>query len=137
MPERWALVDARRVLYSVYVIVLLALAVSGPVAMIRFNQATASPSPEPGAVAAPAGGAAAAPRVGMAGLAFAPATLTVAKGTTVRFDNDDVAPHTVTGGSVDSGTIAPGGTFSLQVNEPLDYHCEIHPSMTAKILLAG
>ena len=132
--------DARRAFYSVYVIALLALAVSGPVAMIRFNRANAAPTPEPGAIeapAAPSGGAAAAPRVGMAGLAFAPATLTVAKGTTVRFDNDDVAPHTVTGGPVDSGTIAPGGTFDLQVNEPLDYHCEIHPSMTAKILLAG
>jgi plastocyanin len=32
----------------------------------------------------------------MAGLAFAQGTLTVARGATVVFDNDDTAPHTVT-----------------------------------------
>ena len=59
-----------------------------------------------------AGGAAAtgqaaggASMVSMAGLAFQPGTLTVAKGTTVVFANDDTAPHTVT---ARSGAPAPG-----------------------------
>jgi plastocyanin len=69
----------------------------------------------------------------MAGLAFAPGTLTVARGATVVFDNEDTAPHTVTArsGGVDSGVIDPGRQFSLTVSDGFDYFCSIHPSMTA------
>ena len=72
--------------------------------------------------------------VKMAGLSFAPGTLTVAS-TTVVFDNDDTAPHTVTArsGGVDSGVLDPGKQFSLAVTDGFDYFCSIHPSMTAKI----
>ena len=77
--------------------------------------------------------------VKMAGLKFAPAELTVPRGTVVLFDNNDVAPHTVTANdnSIDSGTLRPGGTFTLTVNGRLDYFCAIHPSMTATIQIAG
>ena len=53
----------------------------------------------------------------MAGLAFAPGTLTVARGTAAVFDNDDTAPHTVTArsGGVDSGVLDPGKQFSATV----------------------
>ena len=46
----------------------------------------------------------------MVGPAFAQGTLTVARGATVVFDNDDTAPHTVTArsGGVDSGVLDPG-----------------------------
>ena len=73
--------------------------------------------------------------VRMAGLAFAPGTLTVARGTTVVFDNDDTAPHTVTArsGGVDSGVLDPGKQFSLAVTDGFDYFCSIHPSMTGKL----
>jgi plastocyanin len=81
----------------------------------------------------------AAGEVGMAGLRFSPDSLAVAVGTEVVFRNDDVAPHTVTAtdGSVDSGVLSPGDSFSLVINEPLDYVCAIHPSMRAKVLLEG
>jgi plastocyanin len=77
--------------------------------------------------------------VKMAGLAFAPGTLTVAKGSTVVFDNDDTAPHTVTArsGGVDSGVLDPGKQFSVTVTDGFDYFCSIHPSMTAKIAVTG
>jgi plastocyanin len=73
----------------------------------------------------------------MAGLAFQPETLTVRKGATVVFDNDDTAPHTVTArsGGVDSGVIDPGKRFSLVASESFDYACSIHPSMTAKLVV--
>ena len=89
--------------------------------------------------AQPAEGAAAGGTVKMAGLAFAPGTLTVARGSTVVFDNDDTAPHTVTArsGGVDSGVLDPGRQFSLTATEGFDYFCTIHPSMTAKIVVAG
>jgi plastocyanin len=77
--------------------------------------------------------------VAMAGLKFQPGTLTVAKGATVVFDNDDTAPHTVTArsGGTDSGVIDPGKSFSLVASESFDYFCSIHPSMTAKLVVGG
>ncbi|MPY95380.1 MAG: hypothetical protein GEV08_20695 [Acidimicrobiia bacterium] len=77
--------------------------------------------------------------VGMAGLSFTPETLAVAVGTEVLFRNDDVAPHTVTAtdGSVDSGLLAPGDSFALVINEPLDYLCAIHSNMAGTIELEG
>ena len=59
----------------------------------------------------------------------------MARGTAVVFDNDDIAPHTVTArsGGVDSGVLDPGKQFSVTVTDGFDYFCSIHPSMTAKI----
>ncbi len=118
------------------VVVMVGLAVAGPVIIVRDQLADDTPAPPPAAegaqpVAAAAGGG----TVKMAGLSFAPATLTVARGTTVVFDNDDTAPHTVTArsGGVDSGVLDPGKQFSLAVTDGFDYFCSIHPSMTAKI----
>jgi plastocyanin len=95
---------------------------------------TAAEGAQPEAGAAAGGGT-----VKMAGLAFAPGTLTVARGATVVFDNDDTAPHTVTArsGGVDSGVLDPGKQFSLAVTDGFDYFCSIHPSMTAKIAVTG
>ena len=119
------------------VVVMVGLAVAGPVIMVRdqlADDAPAAPTAAEGAqpVAAAAGGGG---TVRMAGLAFAPGTLTVARGTTVVFDNDDTAPHTVTArsGGVDSGVLDPGKQFSLAVTDGFDYFCSIHPSMTGKL----
>ena len=77
--------------------------------------------------------------VTMARIAFSPTTLTVRRGTEVLFDNQDVAPHTVTSGDgrVDSGVINPGKSFRLVIEEPFEYTCSIHPSMSAAIELSG
>lgn len=116
------------------VVVLMAgLAVAGPVIMVRDQVADDAPA-EAAASRGAAGGT-----VKMAGLAFAPGTLTVARGSTVVFDNDDTAPHTVTArsGGVDSGVLDPGRQFSTTVTDGFDYFCSIHPSMTAKIAVTG
>lgn len=75
----------------------------------------------------------------MARIAYNPTTLTVSSGTKVVFDNQDVAPHTVTAdsGPIDSGLLDPGKAFEVVVDEPFTYHCEVHPSMRAEILLEG
>jgi plastocyanin len=118
------------------VVVMIGLAVAGPIIIVRDRLADdppAAPTAAEGAqpVAAAAGGG----TVKMAGLSFAPGTLTVARGTTVVFDNDDTAPHTVTArsGGVDSGVLDPGKQFSLAVTDGFDYFCSIHPSRTARI----
>jgi plastocyanin len=122
--------------WRLVVVVMIGLAMAGPVIIVRDQLAgdtAAAPTAAEGAqpVAAAAGGG----TVRMAGLSFAPGTLTVARGTTVVFDNDDTAPHTVTArsGGVDSGVLDPGKQFSLAVTDGFDYFCSIHPSMTAKL----
>ena len=124
------------------VVLMIGLALAGPVIIVRDRLAdrVAAPSAAEGAQpAAAAAGGGGGGTVRMAGLAFAPGTLTVARGATVVFDNDDTAPHTVTArsGGVDSGVIDPGRQFSLTVTDGFDYFCSIHPSMTAKIAVTG
>ena len=125
------------------VVAMAGLAVAGPVIMVRDQLADRAGAPTVAEGAQPAegtaAGAAAGGTVRMAGLAFAPGTLTVAKGSTVVFDNDDTAPHTVMArsGGVDSGVLDPGKQFSVTVTDGFDYFCSIHPSMTAKIAVTG
>jgi plastocyanin len=123
------------------VVAMLGLALAGPVIIVRDRLAdqVAAPSAAEGARPAASAAGAAGGTVRMAGLAFAPGTLTVARGSTVVFDNDDTAPHTVTArsGGVDSGVLDPGKQFSVTVTDGFDYFCSIHPSMTAKIAVTG
>jgi plastocyanin len=116
------------------VVFMVGLALAGPVIVVR-DRVTAPSAAEGAQPVAGAGGG----TVRMAGLAFAPGTLTVARGATVVFDNEDTAPHTVTArsGGVDSGVIDPGRQFSLTASDGFDYLCSIHPSMTAKIAVTG
>ena len=119
------------------VLLFLAFAVAGPAKIVweRLGTDTGAGAAAQEDGAAGGGGN----LVAMAGLKFQPATLTVAKGTTVVFDNDDTAPHTVTArsGGTDSGVIDPGKSFSLVAAESFDYFCSIHPSMTAKLVVTG
>lgn len=75
--------------------------------------------------------------VHMKNTAFSPSQLTVDKGTTIKWINDDSFQHTVTAGdkSFDSGTLSSGQTYERTFNEPgsIDYTCTIHPSMKGKI----
>jgi plastocyanin len=77
--------------------------------------------------------------VTMAQIAFKPSTLVVARGAKVSFVNKDIAPHTVTqdGGSIDSGVLNPGKTFTLTVNDAFEYVCTIHSNMKGKVVLSG
>ena len=66
-----------------------------------------------------------------------PAQVNVSKGQEVVWTNNDSVNHTVTfqDGSVTSGNIAPGGTFTYKFNSLGDftYSCSIHPNMIGKI----
>ena len=79
--------------------------------------------------------------VRMAGSRFAPATITIAPGQTVRWFNDDTAPHTVTAadGSWDSGDLAPGGSFERRFDTQgaYPYVCLYHPWMTGTVLVVA
>jgi plastocyanin len=120
------------------VLLFLVFAAAGPVVIV-WERLGADAGAGAAAAQEGAGAGGGGNTVGMAGLKFQPGTLTVAKGTTVVFDNDDTAPHTVTArsGGTDSGVIDPGRSFSLVASESFDYFCSIHPSMTAKLVVTG
>lgn len=91
----------------------------------------------------PAGNSATLPtlaEVTMAGNLFAPRTVTVAVGGTVRWLNNDTRPHTVTAadGSFDSGIMAKNATFErvYPTAGTYPYVCAIHPDMTGTVVAA-
>jgi FtsP/CotA-like multicopper oxidase with cupredoxin domain len=68
---------------------------------------------------------------------FDPASIEILAGTSVRWNNRDVQPHTVTAddGSFDSTEIAPGETFVRRFDAPtiVPYHCNTQPELVAEI----
>ncbi len=77
--------------------------------------------------------------VNIANLAFSPATVTVAKGATITWTNNDTTTHTVTSdnGIWDSGNVDPGKTYSRTFNDvgTWPYHCKIHVTMKAQVVV--
>ena len=91
----------------------------------------------------PATGASTGSAISIKGFAFNPAQLTVNKGATVTWTNDDGATHTVTSGV--PGT--PNGKFDQRLEASktftftfadagtYDFFCNIHQSMKATVLV--
>ncbi|TAM73808.1 amidase [bacterium] len=77
--------------------------------------------------------------VTIADFKYAPTTLTVPVGTTVRFRNDDSDAHTVTAddGSFDSGGLDPHGAYQHTFDKPGTYRyvCAIHPWMKGAVVV--
>ena len=80
--------------------------------------------------------------ISMKNIAFNPKTVTVAKGTTVKWTNDDAPNHDVTktGGpgpdfSSGQGNMAKGDTYQQTLNTAgtVKYQCTVHPGMTGSI----
>ena len=73
--------------------------------------------------------------VSMKNTAFNPKTLTVTKGTTVTWVNDDPVAHDVTGADFQSGSIGKGGSYSHTFDTvgTFNYRCTVHPGMDGTI----
>lgn len=90
-------------------------------------------------VVQPAGakGAAAGASVSIANFAFAPAELTVAAGATVRWSNDDAAPHALAfkDGAGPTDLLLPGQSASRRFAAAgsFDYACSVHPYMRGTV----
>ncbi|MBX4197301.1 cupredoxin domain-containing protein [Candidatus Saccharibacteria bacterium] len=75
----------------------------------------------------------------MQNFAFMPADITVKKGTTVTWTNNDSAAHTVTAISSSSGpssgTLNQGDkyTFTFNTAGMFHYRCSIHPDMLGTV----
>jgi plastocyanin len=92
-------------------------------------------TPSSTAVSTPASGSS----VTLSNFAFSPATLTVKVGATVTWINKDSATHNITSdtGVFQSGSMATNAAFSYKFNTPgtFAYHCSIHPSMKATVIV--
>jgi plastocyanin len=77
--------------------------------------------------------------VTISNFAFAPTTITVHKGTTVTWTNEDSVAHTVTGdnGGPSSGDLGQGVTYSYTFNTvgSFPYHCAIHTYMKGTVVV--
>ncbi|MFA5843943.1 MAG: cupredoxin family copper-binding protein [Coriobacteriia bacterium] len=75
--------------------------------------------------------------VSIKGFAFEPASLKVAKGSTVVWTNNDSVDHTIIGEGFNSGQIAPSSTFRYKFDKAgtYDYSCGIHPSMKGQVIV--
>jgi plastocyanin len=75
----------------------------------------------------------------MKNLAFDPATVTIKAGESVTWTNQDSMNHTVVGdnGEFKSSELANGATFSFKFDKAgtYAYHCSIHPSMKATVVV--
>jgi plastocyanin len=87
------------------------------------------------------GGSTGAPSVTIADFSFAPATLTVAQGTTVTWTNSGLARHTVAAndGTFHSPDVRAGQTYTRTFPTPgtYTYICDIHPDMKGTIAVTG
>jgi len=75
--------------------------------------------------------------VNIQNFAFDPASLTVKKGATVTWTNNDSAPHRIKSDTFNSPQLNSGQSFSFTFTTAgsFDYSCSIHPSMTGKIIV--
>jgi plastocyanin len=82
----------------------------------------------------------AANEIGIDNFSFTPAVLTVPRGTTVTWINDDDVPHLLV-----STTLAFGPSPILDTNQrfsfrfatagSFDYFCSVHPKMTGRVVV--
>ncbi len=98
---------------------------------------SATPSSEVPAAAIPSS---ASVTVNIKNFAFDPPALTVKAGTQVTWVNNDTVSHTVTsdsGSLLNSGTLAPGQSFSITLNTAgsASYHCKFHPMMKGSVII--
>ena len=76
----------------------------------------------------------------IAGFTFSPATYQISVGDTITVTNNDGVPHTFTAddGSFDA-SVPPDASASVTFEKEgsIPFHCEIHPSMTGRIVVSG
>ncbi|MFI5225180.1 MAG: cupredoxin domain-containing protein [Candidatus Limnocylindrales bacterium] len=115
--------------------------VIGFIAVVALAVGACSSSSSAPPPAAPAGAGGGSGAVTIADFAFSPSTITIAAGSTVTWTNNDTTAHTVTldDGSATSDDIAAGSTFqhTFTTAGTFTYHCKIHPTMTATVVVTS
>jgi plastocyanin len=78
-------------------------------------------------------------KISIANMSFVASAITVTKGTTVTWTNNDYTTHTVTANdnSFNSNDLDYGNTYSHTFDSTgtFSYHCSIHPDMTGSVVV--
>ena len=106
---------------------------AAPGAMTPITQPSANPANTGANTANPA--PAQTSSVNIQNFAFSPSALTITKGATVTWTNNDSAPHQIASATFNSQALSQGQTYSFTFTQPgtYSYSCSIHPSMTGTI----
>lgn len=126
------------------IVIVLVLAIGGAVALTRKSNPPSNPtySNTSNSTKSNSNQASATGTIDIKNMMFTPSQITVAKGGTVTWTNNDTTTHTVIDdlnnvGGPASGDIAPGSSYSFTFNKTgsFQYHCRIHPSMRGTIVV--
>lgn len=120
--------------------VLVVMAIAGVLPAAAQNESEATAPPSAGGMRDPARQNV----VMIENTGFAPDPITIQAGDTVTWMNNDTSPHAITGatpggpGALNSGIIAPGGTFTHLFTEPGTYvYTSATTGMTGTIIVGG
>ncbi len=107
------------------------------ISLLAMNSCSKGSDPAPAG-----GGGPTTTNISIQSMSYSPSTVTVAKGTTVKWTNTDGTDHTVTsndGSSFNSNNIAPAGIFTYTANTAgtFNYHCTIHGLAMSGVLVVN
>ena len=110
---------------------------------LTFIACSSSGSTTPTATTAAGGGGASSAAVAIKGFAFGPASITIAKGGTVTFTNNDSTTHTVSSGTAPNKDgkfdkdVAAGSETSITFDTAgtYTYFCNIHQTMKGTVVV--
>ena len=68
---------------------------------------------------------------------FNPSEITIQQGTTLKWINEDSAPHNIKSDIINSDTFGLGGLFEFKFENTgiYDYICGIHPYMKGRVIV--
>jgi plastocyanin len=122
------------------IIIAAAIIIGGALALT--HQSNSTPNSGSSSTRQSQSNAPAAGTINIVNMVFTPPQITVQKGGTVTWTNNDKTTHTVIDdlanvGGPNSGDIAPGASYSFTFNKTgsFQYHCRIHPSMRGTIVV--
>jgi plastocyanin len=123
--------------FALPLLAALALAAAGCGSSNSSSSSSSSSQAAPATSTASGGGKTV--TIDMKNIQFSPSSATVKVGQTVKWVNQDSAPHNVTGGPLHSKTFGHGGsfTFTPKKAETISYVCTVHPNMTAKLTVTS
>jgi plastocyanin len=118
---------------------VIALAAAGCGSSSDNNSSSSSSSEAAPATSTASGGGGKTVTIDMKNIQFNPTSVSVKVGQTVKWVNQDEAPHNVKGGPLNSKTFGKGGSFEFTPKkaETISYVCTIHPNMKATLTVTS
>lgn len=109
---------------------IVAIAVTGGYFLLKDNSDSSDLSPN-------AAESASSESVMIEDFSFNPSQLVIKAGDTVKWTNQDAAPHQINSDAFSSGVLISGASFEFKFTQKgtYNYFCSIHPAMTGEIIV--